>query len=95
MAYRKSYYQQRTEEQARIREAIRKQHEEAAAKKAAEEGGAPAPAPQQEAPADEPVVQTVKPDESWTKAEIQEYLDKQKIQYSRWMTKAKLLSLVD
>lgn len=90
MAYRKSYYQQRTEERARIQEAIRKQHEAAKAAQAEPE----AEPTVEEAPAAEQV-EEVKPDDAWTKSKIQKWLDEHSIQYSRWMTKAKLLELVD
>lgn len=83
MAYRKSYYQQRTEEQARMRDAIEKQ-------RLAQLAEAEAKAAEAEVVPEEP-----KPVLSWSKAAIQEWLDKNDIKYSRSMTKAKLLELID
>lgn len=92
MAYRKSYYEQRMEEQSAIQEAIEKQRLEKLAEEQAEV----------EEVVEEVLVEDIKvvseetkPDESNTKAEIQAYLDEHEIKYSRWMTKAKLLELID
>lgn len=84
MAYRKSYYEQRVDEQARIREAVQqqilRQQEEAAAEPVVEE----VPAPEVDLPTAE-----------WTKVAIQAWLDDNDIEWSSSMTKAELLTLIN
>jgi hypothetical protein len=87
MTYRKSYYEQRVEEQGAMREAIEKQRlaklEEQV--KVVEEVAENAVVMSEE----------TKPNDSWAKATIQKWLNEHDIKYSRWMTKAKLLELVN
>lgn len=83
MAYRESYYEQREREKAAIREAIKAQ------------------IARQNSPTEEPVVaepdpepSDVVPDESWTKAAIQQWLSDEGIYFTSSMTKADLLELI-
>ena len=86
MTYRKSYYQQRMDENDRIARAIKAQVDRQVELTANPE------------PVAEPVVSATpeaKPDKSWAKTAIQQWLDEHEIKYTRWMSKAKLLDLVD
>ena len=86
MTYRKSYYEQRMEENDKIARAIQAQVDRQIELTANPEDVA------------EPVVSETpeaKPDASWAKPAIQEWLDEHEIKYTRWMSKAKLLDLVD
>lgn len=80
MTYRKSYYEQRMDEQARIKEAVRQQIER--------QNDIPS------ASAPEPVVEVDIPDASWTKVAIQQWLDDEGIAWASSMTKAELLELI-
>lgn len=83
MAYRKSYYEQRMDEQARIREAVRQviaNNQEDVVEDLVEEVLVE----------DDPIV----PDASWTKVKIQEWLDAEGIEYTASMNKSQLLELI-
>lgn len=81
MAYSKSYYEQRVEEQARIREAVQKQIQSQQ-----EEPTAP--------PVDEAAPVVDLPTAGWTKADIQAWLTANGIAWATSMTKTQLLELV-
>ena len=91
MTYRKSYYEQRMEENDKIARAVQAQVDRQI--ELTENPEAPEPED-----VVEPVVAEtpeVKPDASWAKPAIQKWLDEHEIKYTRWMSKAKLLDLVD
>lgn len=79
MVDRKSYYEQRMEEQGRIREAIRQQ---------IERQNNPEPVVELQ-----PTVSI--PDTSWKKAAIQTWLDENDVEWNSAMSKKQLLELID